>query len=84
MWTGGGQCHLIHVIMLRKLSPYSENLGSVCRQDCQTLSLEYTFVAKNIPLNIQILPTITRPCTVSGENIPFKRPIQIWTIAHPL
>ena len=54
-----------------------ENLGSVCRQDSQTLSLECTFVAKNIPLNIQILPTITKPCKVSGENIPFNRPIQI-------
>ena len=38
-----------------------ENLGSVCRQDSQTLSLEYTFVAKNIHLNIQILSKITRP-----------------------
>ena len=62
---------------------FGENLGSVCRQNSQTLSLEYTFVSKNIPLNIQILPTITRPCTVSLENIPFDRPIQIWTIAHP-
>ena len=54
-----------------------ENLGSVCRQNSQTLSLENTFVAKNIPLNIHILPTITKPCTVSGENISFDRPIQI-------
>ena len=49
----------------------------------KTLSLEYTFVAKNIPWNIQILPTITRPCTVSGANLPFNRPIQIWTMSHP-
>ena len=56
---------------------FRENLGSMCRQDSQTLSLEYTFVAKNIPLNIQILPTITKPCTVSGENISFNRPMQI-------
>ena len=54
-----------------------ENLGSVCRQDSQTLSLEYTFFAKNIPLNIQILPKITRPYTVSSVSIPFIRPIQI-------
>ena len=60
-----------------------ENLGSVCRQDSQTLSLEYTFLAKNIPSNIQILPKITRPHTVSGVNIPFNRAIQIWTITHP-
>ena len=39
----------------------------------QTLSFEYTFVAKNIPLNI--LPKTTRRYTVSGENIPFNRPI---------
>ena len=32
----------------------------VCRQD--------------IPLHIQILPKITRPYTVSGENVPFNRP----------
>ena len=38
-----------------------ENLGSVCRQDSQTLSLEYTFVAENTPLNIQILPKIPGP-----------------------
>ena len=54
-----------------------ENLGSVCRQDSQTVSLEYTFVAKNIPLNIHILPKITRHYTVSGGNIPFNRPIRI-------
>ena len=60
-----------------------ENLGSVCRQDSQTLSLEYRFFAKNIPLNIQILPKITRPFTVSSINIPFIRPTQIWTITHP-
>ena len=47
----------------------------MCRQDSQTLSFEYTFVAKNIPLNIQILPKITRRYAVSGENIPFIRPI---------
>ena len=75
----------IHLTMLRRLFPYREwctreNLGSVCRQDSQTLSLEYTFVAKNIPLNIQILPKITRSYTVSGVSIPFIRPIQIWTI----
>ena len=46
-----------------------ENLVSVCRQDSQTPSLEYTFVAENIPLNIQILPKITRPYTVSGVSI---------------
>ena len=61
----------------------SENLGSVCTQDSQTLGLEYTFVAKNIPLNIHILAKITRPYTVSGENISFNRPTQIWTITHP-
>ena len=48
-----------------------ENLCLVCRQDCQTLSLEYTFLAKNIPLNIKKLLKITRPYTVSGENTPF-------------
>ena len=60
-----------------------KKLGSVCRQDIRTPSREYKFVAKNIPLNIKILPKITRPYTVSGENIPYIRPIQIWTITHP-
>ena len=46
-----------------------ENLGSVCRQDSRTLSLEYTFVAENTLLNIQILLKITRPYTVSSVNI---------------
>ena len=76
----GGQCQL------RYISPCSggyppigvaalgENLGSVCRQDSQTLSLKFTFLAKNIPLNIQILPKIARPYTVSGVSIPFIRP----------
>ena len=50
-----------------------ENLGLVFLQDSQTLSLEYTFVAKNVPLNIQILPKITRPYTVTGVNILFNR-----------
>ena len=60
-----------------------ENLGSMCRQDGRTLRFEYTFVAKNIPLNIQILSKITRPYTVSRENISCKRPTQVWTITHP-
>ena len=64
----------MHLTMLRRLFPdrggtIGENLGPVCRQDSQTLSFEYTFVAKNIPLNIQILSKITRPYTVLGENI---------------
>ena len=59
------------------------NLGAECRQDSQTLSLEYTFVAKNIPLNLQNMPKITRSYTVSGLSILFIRPIQIWTITHP-
>ena len=59
-----------------------ENLGTVCRQDSQTLSLEYTFVAKNIPLNIQILSKITRPYTVSGKNISFNWHTHIWTITN--
>ena len=59
------------------------NLGSVCRQDSQTFRLEYTFVAKNIPLNIQILSKITRTYTISGENISCNKPTQIWTITHP-
>ena len=33
-----------------------ENWGGVCRQDSQTLNLGYSFMAKNISLNIQILP----------------------------
>ena len=75
--------------MLRRSFPdggggaLGENLGSVCRQDSKTISLEYTFVAKNIPLNIHILSKITRPYTVSGENISYKKPTQIWTITHP-
>ena len=78
----------IHLTMLRRLSLYRgwctrENLGPVCRQDSQTLSLEFTFVAKNIPLNLHISPKITRPYTVSGVSIPFIRPIHIWTITHP-
>ena len=56
-----------------------ENLGSLCRQDSQNICLGYTFVAKNIPLNILSLPKISRPYTVSGENIPFNRPIQIFS-----
>ena len=76
MWTGGGQCHPIHLTMFRKLSSYTaigggalgENFGSVCRQDSQTLSLEYTSVAKNIPLNIQISPTITGPVQFRGKT----------------
>ena len=72
MWRAGPI--KIHLSMLKRLSPYrggalDENLGSVCRQDSQTLSLEYTFVAENIPMNIQILPKITRPYTVSGVSI---------------
>ena len=78
----GGHCQL------RYISPCSggyppigggalgENLGSMCGQDSQTFSLEYTFLAKNIPLNIHILPKITRPYTDSGVSIPFIRP---WT-----
>ena len=71
----GGQCHPITI--LRRLSPYGgggalgENVGSVCRQDSQTLSLEYTFMVKNKPLNIQVLLKITRPYTVYGVNIAF-------------
>ena len=49
---------MLRSVQLRYISPCSggyppigggalgENLGSVCRQHCQTLSLEYTFVAK--------------------------------------
>ena len=70
--------------MLRRLPPIGggalgENLGAVCRP---TLSLEYTFLAKNIPLNIHILPKITRPYTVYCVSIQFIRTIQIWTITH--
>ena len=85
----GGQCQLSYISPCSGgYSPIGggalgKNLGSVCRQDSQTLSLEYTFVAKKILLNIQILPKITRPYTVSGVSIPFIRPIQIWTITHP-
>ena len=55
-----------------------DNLCSVCRQDTQTLCLKYTFVAINIPLNKQILSKITRPYTVSVENISFNRLTQNW------
>ena len=60
-----------------------KNVGSVCIQDSQTLSLEYTFCGQNIPMHIQILLKITRPYTVSGENIPFNMPVQILTLTHP-
>ena len=58
-------------------------MGSVLRQDSKALCIVYKFVAKNIPLNIQILPKITRSYTVSGVNIPFNRSIEIWSITHP-
>ena len=46
-----GQCHLIISPCSEGYRPIGggapgENLGSVCRQDRQTLCLEYTFVAK--------------------------------------
>ena len=74
---------ILYISPLLRGGALGENLGSVCRQGSQTLSLEYTFVAKNIHLNIQILSKITRPYTVSGENISLDRPYQIWTITHP-
>ena len=73
----------IHLTMLRRLSPIGVGPSVKIWVRCTHRIVKLLVLNINLwPLNIQISPKITRPYTVSGINIPFNRPIQIWTITH--